>query len=37
MGGDFFENVGKGEEKYIEKHRFGAELGLGGSVCGIGV
>ena len=35
MGGDFFENVRKGEEKYVEKYSFGAELGLGGSVWGI--
>ena len=35
MGGVFFENVRKGEEKYVEKHRFGVELGLGGAVWGI--
>ena len=35
MGGDFFENVRKGEEKYVGKYSFGAELGLGGSVWGM--
>ena len=33
MGGVFVcENVRKGEEQYVEKHRFGVELGLGGAV-----
>ena len=36
MGGVFFEKVRKREEKYVEKYSFGAELGLGGSVWGIG-
>ncbi len=35
MGGDFFEEVWKSEEKCVEKCRFGVELGLGGSVWGI--
>ena len=36
MGGDFFEKVWKRYEKYVKKCSFGAELGLGGSVWGIG-
>ena len=27
---------GNSEDKYVEKYSFGAELGLGGSVWGIG-
>ena len=36
MGGVFLEKVWNSEEKYIEKRSFGTELGLGGSVWGIG-
>ena len=36
MGGDFFEKNWESDEKYVEKCSFGAELGLGGSVWGIG-
>ena len=35
MGGVFFEKVQKQSETYVERHSFGAELGLGGSVWGI--
>ena len=37
MGGVLFEKFGNSEDKYVEKYSFGAELGLGGSVWGIGV
>ena len=37
MGGVFFlRRFGNSSEKYVKKHSFGAELGLGGSVWGIG-
>ena len=36
MGGVFFDKVRKKLRKYVKKHCFGAELGLGGSVWGIG-
>ena len=36
MGGDFFRKSSEKLETYVEKYSFGAELGLGGSVWGIG-